>query len=542
MADDAKLTIRRRIRASSSAAGILAALVSLLLVLGAVRSSVSARQSEHLDARLRYITNILSAIDESLTRLNALSLTDCTVTPEGTYDSNLASMHRELFFNEFITDVGFYRRNWLACTTGRGVIATPMRDSPPEAETQRGQQFWFNQLLYLFVINGRYEGSEHTVIRSGDYHVVVNFEDLQQQLAWQGGWRLLARYADQEDTLVGAPRLEGSEQHWPPVVPGDIADIGCTGQEVQFCLQLRSSLRDWLLGNPKLLLFLIPICIGIGLSAGFYTARELGHRYSNRGRILRGLKNDSFYIVFQPIVDLRDGRNVGCEATARFRDQFGEIPREDFGPLIRKMGKTWAFTERMIEIGMTELARYDDWPPRFRVSMNMFAEDIASGAALAMRESQYFDHDKFRYILEIREDTLLDGDASIDTLTLLQEAGFWAALDHFGSGYANLQTLANTQIKLLKIDPSFIKNIEIRNLRASLIPGIVSLAHGQRIAVVADGVENLRQVDVLLEINVVWGQGDALGKADTVDVLYRQTKQSLENPIEQITVPLPGTA
>lgn len=542
MADDAKRQITRRIRVSSTVVGFVAALLSVVLVLVAVRASMSVRQSEHLESRLLYITNILTSVDESLIRLNALNLADCTVTPEGAYDNNFASMHRELFFNEFITDVGFYRHDWLACTTGRGVLNTPMRDKPADAETRRGRQFWFNQLLYLFVINGRYEGAENTVIRSGDYHVAVNFEDLQQQLAWSGDWRLLVRYDGNEQVLSGAARLDGAQYRWQPTATGDVADSQCVGQDVQFCLQLRSSLRDWLLGNPILLFLLIPICIGVGLIAGFYCARELSHRYSSRGRIMRGLKSDSFHIVFQPIVDLRDGRNVGCEATARFRDQFGEIPREEFGPLIRKMGKTWEFTRRMVEIGMAELARYDDWPPRFRVSMNMFAEDIASGAALELREMESIDHDKFRFILEIREDTLLDEDASIDTLTLLQEAGFWAALDHFGIGYSNLQTLENTRIKLLKIDPSFIKNIEIRNLRASLIPGIVSLAHGQRIAVVADGVENLRQVDVLLETNVVWGQGDALGKADTVDVLYRQTKQSFEHPIEQAVSALPGSA
>ncbi|MEE4203710.1 MAG: EAL domain-containing protein, partial [Halieaceae bacterium] len=477
MAKDAKANIRRKIRLSSTAAGISAAILGLMLVLFSLRTSVSNQQSDHLESRLRYITTVLSSVDESLVRLNAMNFPDCTVTPEGGYDDNLASMHRELFFNEFISDIGFYRRDWLACTTGRGVLSTPVRDKPADARSEIGKEFWFNQRLYLFVINGRYEGAEHTLIRSGNYNVVLNFDDIREQLAWAGGWRLLVRYDGQEATILdgsganstnlgGTERLS-SQQDWDTPPDGGISSSQCTGQGVQFCLELRSHLIDYLTDNLQLLLLLIPLCLGIGLSVGFYVARELSHRYSNKGRLVRGLKNGNFYLMYQPVVDLRNGRNVGCEVTARFRDQFGEIPRDHFISVFRRLNMTWEFTIAMIEICMDDLESYDDWPERFRISMNIFAEDIASGKALKLRDIERFNHEHFRYILEIREDSVLEGESITDTLTLLHEAGFWVALDHFGTGYSNLQTLSDTQAKLLKIDPSFIKNIEARNLRSS---------------------------------------------------------------------------
>lgn len=541
MAQDAKATIRRKIRLSSTAAGISAAVLSLVLVLFSLRSSISNQQSDHLESRLRYITTVLSSVDESLVRLNAMNFPDCTVTPEGGYDDNLASMHRELFFNEFISDIGFYRRDWLACTTGQGVITTPMRDKPADAKSEAGKEFWFNQRLYLFAINGRYEGAEYTLIRSGNYNVVLNFDDIREQLAWSGGWRLLVRYNGRAASILSSTALTNSGQE-PQASLGEIFSSQCTGRDIQFCLELRSNFSDWLTENLALLLLLIPLCIGIGFSVGFYFARDLGNRYSNTGRVVHGLKNNSFSILFQPVVDLRDGRNVGCEATARFKDQFGEIPREEFVPILRRMGMTWEFTEAMSRLGLKELSRYSDWPKRFRVSLNIFPEDIANGNILRLRDIELFDHEHFRYITEIREDAVLDGESVVDTLSLLQEAGFWVALDHFGTGYSNLQTLSDTHAKIVKIDPSFIKNIEARNLRSSLIPGMISMAHGQRIAVIADGIENLRQVDVLLELDVAWGQGDALGKPDSVDALYQQTRQSLEHPIEQASFSLPGSA
>lgn len=527
MVENQRQQIQRRIRSVSTLTGISTALLSALVVTMVMRAQMLAEQHDYLDNGVARVSEMLVAVEQSLWRLNSLELKSCQVMPSGSYDDNLAAMHRELFRNPYIIDIGFFRGDWLNCTTGRGIIPNPMRSAPADAKTNDGREFWFNQELYLFLVNGRYEGSHHTLVRQQNYNAVLNLIPLAQQLKTNGDWRLLVRHGDKTDVLLsgnntaGASGIDGTatapDSRWIP------EEQRCTGTDVAFCLQAHQTFAQWLTNYIGLLLVLVGFCLGSGFLAGFYTARELGRRYSKTRRIERGLRNGAFSLAYIPILDLRSKRNIGCEAIAQFEDKFGSIPREEFIPIIRRLGLTWDFTQTMLELGLPQLHRHTDWPPRFRINFNVFNEDIVSGAALALRDMQVFEHSRFRYIIELREDSALQGETGIDTSALLEQAGFWLALDHFGIGHSNLVTLQEFNCRVIKIDPSLIRNIENRSLQSSLIPSIVNMAKGQQIVVVADGIDSLRQIDALLEAEILWGQGDALSPPLSIDELHAQT-------------------
>lgn len=93
------------------------------------------------------------------------------------------------------------------------------------------------------------------------------------------------------------------------------------------------------------------------------------------------------------------------------------------------------------------------------------------------------------------------------------------AIDDFGVGYSNLSQLKSLKCEFLKIDRSFVMDMEDHSIRSSLIPHIVSIADELRVTLIAEGVENTDQCQELVNMNVEYGQGWLFGKPQTVENL-----------------------
>ena len=253
----------------------------------------------------------------------------------------------------------------------------------------------------------------------------------------------------------------------------------------------------------------------------------------------RALVTDELSMAYQPIVSAVDSRIEGFEALLRWNhSEQGEIRPGSFIPIAEQTGL-------MIPLGNWILRRVfsesRDWLG-YDISINLspiqiVAKDFVKNLRLTIEE---FDVDPTRFILEITEGVMLDRSKNVFlVLEELKEIGFRIALDDFGTGYSSLSYLQSFQFDRIKIDQSFVQNIE-HNLDAqSILHAIVTLGRKLRMKVVAEGVETALQRHLVQIAGCQLIQGFLIWNALTADdiseliraVESQKAKRSGEKPI-----------
>jgi len=201
---------------------------------------------------------------------------------------------------------------------------------------------------------------------------------------------------------------------------------------------------------------------------------------------------------FQFIVDSSTGIPVGAEALARWSSPvLGEVPPMDFIKNAEQAGIINQLTEILLR---KTLAAASSWPEGLFVSFNLSAHDIGSSHHIERLTNIVLDS-KFppeRLTFEITETALLqDLDRANETLLLLKSLGSKVALDDFGVGYCSLSYVQSLPIDRLKIDRSFIINIEQSRTSQAVVKTIIDLCNNLDLDCVVEGVETGGQLQIL---------------------------------------------
>ena len=226
----------------------------------------------------------------------------------------------------------------------------------------------------------------------------------------------------------------------------------------------------------------------------------------------RALPNDEFVLHFQPQYSLRLGRVVGAEALIRWRHpQHGLMNPGAFMELAEETGlmgaiSAWVMEEACRQLSLWHAAGSTD----LRVAVNVSPHEF-SRPDLVQRVSEIVErHGLPREALEIEitENVLLqDVPGVIDKLRLLRQRGIRIAIDDFGTRYSSLNYLRSFPINTIKIDQSFIRDIEGDDSISPIIVAIVGIARGFNLDLVAEGVENDMQRRVLARLGCDEMQG-----------------------------------
>lgn len=203
----------------------------------------------------------------------------------------------------------------------------------------------------------------------------------------------------------------------------------------------------------------------------------------------RAIARDELSLAYQPIVDAVDGKIGGFEALLRWpHPERGLIRPNLFVPVAENSGMMVPLGTWVLRRAFTECR---DWPD-CDISVNLsplqiMASDFLPTIDALVRETGA---DPSRYILEVTEGVMLDRSSHVvEVLKGLNYRGFRIALDDFGIGYSSLSYLRSFQFDRIKIDRSFVQNIEADLDAHSILRAIVSLGHTLRMKVVAEGVE-----------------------------------------------------
>ncbi|MBF4987109.1 bifunctional diguanylate cyclase/phosphodiesterase [Methylophilus sp. 14] len=204
------------------------------------------------------------------------------------------------------------------------------------------------------------------------------------------------------------------------------------------------------------------------------------------------------YPVFQPIIDMDANEVCAFESLARWQSPtIGPVSPAMFIPVAESLGMIADITKLMFSRSMIEMAT---WPDNMRLSFNLSAYDVTNQsvikALIGMMHTSQLAPDRFMF--EITETALLQNfETARDNIGLLRKAGAKVALDDFGTGYSSLSHVQNLPLDKLKIDRSFVKDIETNTTSQTIVRSILALCHGMHMECVAEGAETESQVRFL---------------------------------------------
>lgn len=232
------------------------------------------------------------------------------------------------------------------------------------------------------------------------------------------------------------------------------------------------------------------------------------------------MENDELYLVYQPIVDASSGRIAGFETLVRWRSpEFGNVSPAEFIPIAEECKLIVPIGEWILHEAAREAAT---WPRELRVSVNLSPVQFRNRRLLSTIVSA-LEHSRLtpsRLQIEITESTLLDaGEQTLAMLRDLRTLGVRVALDDFGTGYSSLNYLRKFPFDKIKIDKSFVDDIDHREQSRAIVRAIIELTSAMGMATVAEGVETTSQLQTLRDLGCDEIQGYVISAAVEVDAI-----------------------
>ncbi len=230
-----------------------------------------------------------------------------------------------------------------------------------------------------------------------------------------------------------------------------------------------------------------------------------------------------FTLYFQPLIGIRQRRITGFETLLRWNHpERGLLTPGSFMQEAVRLGVLDDLEDQILKQALGQLAEWqqDLSLPPISTSVNLSAQrfqqpDLADKLAGLCKRMKV---DPTDLHLEITESTAMqDFEAGLNTITKLRELGCKVCLDDFGTGYSSLSHLRRLQVDYVKLDRSFISNLERDPRERDLTRAIVDLIHSLGMTVLAEGVETRQQLGYLLSCRVDVVQGYLLGKPLPVD-------------------------
>ncbi|MBA6224444.1 EAL domain-containing protein [Colwellia sp. MB02u-18] len=230
-----------------------------------------------------------------------------------------------------------------------------------------------------------------------------------------------------------------------------------------------------------------------------------------------GVKNLEFIGNYQPLIDFDTGDVIGAEILVRWQHpKLGLLFPDIFIPILERSGQIVQLDLYMLKLAVNNLKLWADWlPEKFKLNVNVSTSGFASQDFINYLQEQHLESAGVteRLCVEITEASLiLNADAVKKHLDILKSLNISVALDDFGTGFSSLSYLHQFSLNYLKIDKSFVDDINEVSSKVLILDAVVNLAKALKIKTTAEGIETKAQYQKLKEIGCDLGQGYYIAK------------------------------
>jgi diguanylate cyclase (GGDEF)-like protein/PAS domain S-box-containing protein len=260
-------------------------------------------------------------------------------------------------------------------------------------------------------------------------------------------------------------------------------------------------------------------------------------KFTRKIAIEQGLSDIDFdnelEIHYQAQMDVNTYSLRGFEALLRWNSPvLGRVSPAEFIPIAEETGSIVSIGAWLINKVFKDAIEFKIKCIDFNaISINISAIQLLDKCFLEKVKKALFDTgiEPNKIEFEVTETAIIDNiEYSREILNSLKELGFKVVLDDFGTGYSSLSYLNVLPIEVLKIDKSFIDDISLKESNKALLDGIIKLAHDLKMEVIAEGVEDFIQLELLKEINCDVIQGYYFSKPIAYEYLEQEYKRLLE--------------
>jgi len=223
-------------------------------------------------------------------------------------------------------------------------------------------------------------------------------------------------------------------------------------------------------------------------------------------QLREAIANNEFELHYQPIINIKSRKISGCEALIRWsHPEHGLVPASEFIPIAEECGLIGQIGDWVLK---TACAEARDWPDDIWVAVNISAAQF-EGQTLVDKVLNFSKGLPLsRLVLEITETLLMKNrDAVAITLESLKKLGVRFSIDDFGTGFSSLSYLQSFPFDKIKIDRSFVSNTSNQKRSATLRRSVIQLGYNLGMTSVAEGVETVKQLDMLRAEGCIEAQG-----------------------------------
>ncbi len=251
--------------------------------------------------------------------------------------------------------------------------------------------------------------------------------------------------------------------------------------------------------------------------------RDLVHR--RQITLIRDLRHapnlGQLLLHYQPKLDIRQGHVRQAEALLRWQHpQFGMVSPAEFIPLAERSGSITLLTQWVIEEGIRQLCEWNRRGLSLQLSLNISADDLL-GDELAHRVSallRRYGLPAEQLLFEITESAVMrEPEKALKVLNLLRDCGIGLSVDDFGTGYSSLAHLKRLPVQELKIDQSFVRNLDETSEDAVIVRSTIEMSHNLGLKVVAEGVEYAHSLRLLERWQCDTAQGYLISRPLSAD-------------------------
>ncbi|MBC2678621.1 EAL domain-containing protein [Pseudomonas baltica] len=260
--------------------------------------------------------------------------------------------------------------------------------------------------------------------------------------------------------------------------------------------------------------------------------RDLAHQ--RQVRLIRDLRraaaNNELSLHYQPKLDLRDKQVRQAEALLRWQHpQLGNVSPGEFIELAERTGSIQTLTRWVIEEGIRQLSEWNTRGLVVQLSLNISADDLL-GSDLPERVVRLLGLHQVpaeQLIFEITESAIMrEPEKALKVLNSLRDCGISLSVDDFGTGYSSLAHLKRLPVQELKIDQSFVRNLDETSEDAVIVRSTIELSHNLGLKVVAEGVEYEHSLRLLERWNCDTAQGYLISRPLTAVAFEAWMQQS----------------